>query len=355
MKNNVLFVDDEMHILKAIKRGLYSETFNKFFASSGDEALEIMKKEEIHVIVTDMKMPKMTGLDLLTIVKDEYPDTIKVILSGYTQLQQILVTINRIDIYKFLTKPFDIENEFKQVIYSAIDLYNTRKENRVLKESLSKKNEIYQKMIKNNSEKIDHVNMDFKFVEAYVQTASEYNYLLSLKNKSNAITDIKYKEEIIYIEDLFMKIVKKMPSMHRTFEATSIKREIHSLLSKNAGYNYTLNISSAVDPHEYYGNFNIVIFTLSRLLLDYYVMEPNVTFNLAISERVYDNDNKDLLFLLKTSNNKIISDLLRIRSLKTFFVCLFEAFNGYFSFEQIENGHLVMIRLPITYKCDEGD
>jgi YesN/AraC family two-component response regulator len=355
MKNNVLFVDDEIHVLKAIKRGLYNETFNKFFASSGDEALEIMAKEEIHVIVTDMKMPKMTGLDLLTIVKDEYPDIVKVILSGYTQLQQILVTINRIDIYKFLTKPFDIENEFKQVIYSAIELYNTRKENMVLKESLAKKNEIYQKMIKTNSEKIDHVHIDFKFVAAYAQMASEYNYLLALKYKNGFITDIKYKEEVTYLEDLFMKTVKKMPSTYRAFEANSIKREIRSLLNKNAGYNYTLNINNAVEPHEYYGNFNIVIFTLYKLLMDYYVMEPNIKFNLAISERVYENENKDLLFLLKTSNNMIISDLLRIRSLKTFFVCLFEAFNGYFSFELIENGHLVMLRIPITYKSDEGD
>lgn len=355
MKNNVLFVDDEMHILKAIKRGLYNESFNRFYASSGDDALKIMEKEEIHVIVTDMKMPKMTGLDLLTIVKDKYPDTVKVILSGYTQLQQILVTINRIDIYKFLTKPFDIENEFKQVIYSAIEHYNTRKENRVLKESLAKKNEIYQKMIKSNSEKIDHVNIDFKFVTAYAQIASAYNYLLALKYKSGSITDIEYKEEVTYLEDLFMKTVKKMPSTYKTFEANAIKREIQSLLNKTTDYKYTLTINSVVEPYESCGNFNIVIFTLHKLLMDYYIMEESVTLNLAVSERIYENESKELMFLLRTSNNKIINDSLRVRSLKTFFVCLFEAFNGYFSFELVENGHLVMLRIPITYKSDEGD
>jgi len=355
MKNNVLFVDDEVHVLKAIKRGLYDESFNKFFASSGDEALEVMAREDIHVIVTDMKMPKMSGLDLLTIVKDRHPDTIKIILSGYTQLQQIIVTINRIDIYKFLTKPFDIETDFKRVVYSAIDIYNTKLENTILKESIEKKNEIYQSMIRTNSQKLDLVKLDFKFVQSYTQMMIEYNFLLASKYKNETITELKYKEEFAYIEELFLKTIKKMPSTYRKFDVSLIQKEVKSLLNKNAGYNYTLNINSAVDPHIYYGNFNIVIFALYKMLTDYYIMQPNVMFNLAISERVYENDKKDLLFLLKVSNNMIISDLLRIQSLKTFFVCLFEAYDSYFSFEMIENGHLVMLRLPITYMDSVGD
>jgi len=353
MKNNILFVDDEVHILKAIKRGLYTESYNKFFASSGDEALDIMQKEDIHVIVTDMKMPRMTGLELLTIVKEKHPDTVKVILSGYTQLQQILVTINRIDIYKFLTKPFDIEVEFKEVINSAIELYNTRIENRILKESLSKKNEIYQKMIRTNSEKLDLVKLDFQFVREYVQMIGQYNFLLSTKTKNDDITDLKYKEEIAFIEDLFLKTTSKLPSSHRKFESRFIRAEIESLLNRTAGYQYKLTVNNAVEPHTYYGDFHLVIFTLHTLLLEYYVMEPHVAYNIAISERVYENDDKDLLFLLKTSNNMIISDLLRIRSLKMFFTTLFQSYGGHFTFEMIENGHLVVLRLPVKYIEDE--
>ncbi len=60
-KYNVLFVDDELQVLKAIKRGVHLEKYNKFFATSGEEALEIIENEEVAMIITDMKMPKWMG------------------------------------------------------------------------------------------------------------------------------------------------------------------------------------------------------------------------------------------------------------------------------------------------------
>ncbi|MHC4583365.1 MAG: response regulator, partial [Planctomycetota bacterium] len=81
-KRSVLFVDDEEAILRSLKMGLLDAPYNQLFAKSGQEALEILKKEEVHVIVTDMRMPEMTGLELLRIAKKEYPHIIGVVLSG---------------------------------------------------------------------------------------------------------------------------------------------------------------------------------------------------------------------------------------------------------------------------------
>lgn len=75
-RNSVLFVDDEMNILSAIRRAVVDEPFQAFFANSGKEALKIMEEREIAVLVTDMRMPEMDGLQLLKIVKEEYPATI---------------------------------------------------------------------------------------------------------------------------------------------------------------------------------------------------------------------------------------------------------------------------------------
>ncbi|MDM8534265.1 response regulator [Clostridiaceae bacterium HSG29] len=104
-KYSVLFVDDEIPVLKAIKRGLHLEKYNKFFASSGEEALQIMKENEISLIVSDMKMPKMDGIQLLKKVNSIKPEIYKIILSGYTSTAQIIASINLTDIDRFILKP----------------------------------------------------------------------------------------------------------------------------------------------------------------------------------------------------------------------------------------------------------
>jgi len=84
-KRTVLFVDDDEIILQSLERGLLDESYNKLFVKSCNEALEILQKEQVHVIVTDMRMPGMTGLELLRTVRKDYPHIIGMILSGYEQ------------------------------------------------------------------------------------------------------------------------------------------------------------------------------------------------------------------------------------------------------------------------------
>ncbi len=122
-KPTVLFVDDEEKVLKSLKRGFLDEPYKKLFAISGKEALEILEKNEIYVIVTDMRMPEMNGLELLKIVKEKYPDVVRMVLSGYTQVSTLLTAINQGEIFKFITKPWKLEEEFKPAIHEAIEHY----------------------------------------------------------------------------------------------------------------------------------------------------------------------------------------------------------------------------------------
>ena len=122
-KPTVLFVDDEEKVLKSLKRGFLDEPYKKLFAISGKEALEILEKNEIYVIVTDMRMPEMNGLELLKIVKEKYPDVVRMVLSGYTQISTLLTAINQGEIFKFITKPWKLEKEFKPAIHEAIEHY----------------------------------------------------------------------------------------------------------------------------------------------------------------------------------------------------------------------------------------
>lgn len=122
----VLFVDDEEKILKSLERGMLDEPCRSLFATSGKEALEILEKEDVHVLVTDMRMPEMSGLDLLRIVKEKYPHVVRLVLSGYTQVGTLLTAINQGEIYRFLTKPWKLEEEFKSVIQDALEHYDAQ-------------------------------------------------------------------------------------------------------------------------------------------------------------------------------------------------------------------------------------
>ena len=131
-KRTVLFVDDEEKILRSLKRGLIDEPYKSLFAKSGKEALEILKQNEVHVLVTDMRMPEMPGLELLKIVKEEYPHLVRMVLSGYTQVTTLLTAINQGEIFKFITKPWQLEEEFKPAIQEAVEYYNFRNQRQMV-------------------------------------------------------------------------------------------------------------------------------------------------------------------------------------------------------------------------------
>lgn len=122
-KRTVLFVDDEEKVLRSLKRGVLDEPYNSLFANSGKEALELIERNEVHVLVTDMRMPEMTGLELLKQVKQTHPHIVRIVLSGYTHITTLLTAINQGNIYKFITKPWKLEEEFKPVIRQALEYY----------------------------------------------------------------------------------------------------------------------------------------------------------------------------------------------------------------------------------------
>ena len=128
----VLFVDDEKQILRSLKRGLVNEPYKTLFANSGKEALEILEKEEVHVLVTDMRMPEMSGLELLKIVREKYPDIIRMVLSGYTQVTTLLTAINQGEIFKYITKPWKLDEEFIPAVREAIDYYTFQSQRKVM-------------------------------------------------------------------------------------------------------------------------------------------------------------------------------------------------------------------------------
>ena len=129
-KRTVLFVDDDEIVLRSIERGFLDENelLNQLFAKSGQEALEILQREEVHVIVTDMLMPGMDGLELLRTARKEFPNITGIVLTGYeldTELQNV---VDQGEIFEFVPKPWKLEIDFKKVVLKAIEHYNLQSE-----------------------------------------------------------------------------------------------------------------------------------------------------------------------------------------------------------------------------------
>jgi two-component system response regulator HupR/HoxA len=123
-KRAVLFVDDDEIVLRSLERGFLDEPYNTLFAKSGQEALEILQREEVHVIVTDMRMPEMDGLNLLEIIRKMYPHIVGIVLSGYTEIDILQKAVNQGGIFRFIPKPWKLEGDFKKVVREAIEHYN---------------------------------------------------------------------------------------------------------------------------------------------------------------------------------------------------------------------------------------
>lgn len=105
----LLLVDDEQNIVAALKRLLRRDGYEILTANSGTEGLEILSKNPVDVIISDQRMPGMTGVEFLSIVKERYPDTMRMVLSAYTELKSVTDAINEGAVFRFLTKPWDDE------------------------------------------------------------------------------------------------------------------------------------------------------------------------------------------------------------------------------------------------------
>lgn len=114
----LLLVDDEPNVLSSLKRTLRRDGYTILTASSGAEGLELLAQHSVGVIVSDQRMPEMSGVEFLSRARVMHPDTMRIVLSGYTEVNTITEAVNKGAVYKFLTKPWE-DDELREVIRNA--------------------------------------------------------------------------------------------------------------------------------------------------------------------------------------------------------------------------------------------
>jgi len=139
LERAVLFVDDEPNILRTLRRLCRREDFAVHTAGSGEEGLAFLREHAVPVVVSDQRMPGLSGVEFLARVKDLQADSIRVILSGYADARTIVEAINKGEIYRFLPKPWD-DRELVTTLKQSLDHFFLRRENEILNARLHEQN-----------------------------------------------------------------------------------------------------------------------------------------------------------------------------------------------------------------------
>jgi DNA-binding NtrC family response regulator len=129
-KHPILVVDDEEEILFSL-RGLLRQDFDLHTASSGAEALDIMRQRTIHVLLTDQRMPEMTGVELLEKSRGVCPEAVRIVFTGYADINAVIDAVNQGQIFRYLTKPW-VPDELIAVLRQGCEEYDQLTARRVL-------------------------------------------------------------------------------------------------------------------------------------------------------------------------------------------------------------------------------
>lgn len=138
IKEPILYVDDNKENLTSFRFNFIS-LYVVYIANSAEEGLKVLEENEIKVIISDQKMPGMTGVDFLAITAKKYPDILRLILTGYSEIDAIIRAINEGHIYRYLSKPWN-KDELKVTIDNALRTFHLKKENKQLIEDLKEAN-----------------------------------------------------------------------------------------------------------------------------------------------------------------------------------------------------------------------
>lgn len=235
-KPSLLFVDDEQQILFAL-RALFRQQYTIFTADNGREALNIIEKENIDIIVSDQRMPGMLGVELLKQVKEISPQTVRILLTGYSDADTVINTINTGEVYKFIQKPWD-NIELRLVIESALEY--GKKRNKNIAESKKKIEETQQ--VKSVESMISNTeNLSVLVIDDDADVAKQLQQILKNKAKVFQCSTLERAENILQEHEVAIivfellvdekdvsEFIKKIKTTHENIMTMVVSQDIDS-------------------------------------------------------------------------------------------------------------------------------
>jgi len=155
---SILYIDDEEHNLISF-RSTFRRDYNIHVATSSREGLEIMDKHKIQLVITDQRMPDMSGVEFLEKIVSLYPDCMRMIMTGYSDMDAIIQAINKGNIYRYVAKPWNRE-ELKMTIDGALEIYNLKIQNRDLIKDLKEANLTLEQKVMERTRQIEQQRLN---------------------------------------------------------------------------------------------------------------------------------------------------------------------------------------------------
>jgi response regulator RpfG family c-di-GMP phosphodiesterase len=185
----LLFVDDEANVLKSLRRLFHNEPYNTYFAASGAEGLEILRQTPVDLIISDMRMPEMNGAEFLTEAFTQWPDTIRILLTGYADMQSTIDAVNKGRIYNYCNKPWN-DDELKLLVRNAMEQKRLREERDRLSEIVQQQNSELKELNEQLEDKVEQRTEQLKKAMQHLDLANknlEKQYVESIKAFSRII------------------------------------------------------------------------------------------------------------------------------------------------------------------------
>ena len=135
----LLLVDDEVNVLKSLMRLLHAHNYRLLMAASGTEALALMAREPVDLVISDMRMPHMDGAELLAKIRQQWPETMRLLLTGHADMTQTVAAINQGEIYRYIAKPWH-DDELLLIVAQALEQQKLKRENARLQQLTAEQN-----------------------------------------------------------------------------------------------------------------------------------------------------------------------------------------------------------------------
>lgn len=197
-KHSILILDDEVNVLKSLERLLEEESYDIITVLDGNKALEMVKTHTPSLIISDYRMPGMNGVEFLSQACQVYPDSIRVMLTGFADIDAVIGAINKGEIYRYITKPWK-EDEFKALIRDCLKQYELIRENKYLlnltikqNEELKDLNTNLEKKVEDRTKELQESNLKLKTLyealeKSFVETVKIVLKTLEIKNEKLGI------------------------------------------------------------------------------------------------------------------------------------------------------------------------
>jgi two-component system, sensor histidine kinase and response regulator len=290
-KIKILYIDDEVNNLNAFKAS-FRQFYNISIAQSAKEGLAILASNEIHVIIADQRMPETTGVEFFESILKQFPDPIRILLTGYADIEAVIDSINKGQVYRYIKKPWD-DFELKMNIENAFEIYYTRRELKLKNEALTKANNELNRFVYSASHDL---KAPLVTILGILKVAE-----IERKNKDTY-------EYFIMIEECVRKLEVFIKNIINYYKNVRLDRDLNKI-------NFEKIIKETIEGYHYYEdtsniNFNINIDQTEEFLSDEFrirVIANNILSNSIKYQKEHSLEKTINIDVKKEGDNSILT------------------------------------------------